>query len=606
MLYTILIFFNCFKFSLQALWVHSTDLSAQVSPSTGQIIALNSSFGLSWGLEASTLAGEPDQHPPVPFNVNVTPCIYGSLPAVCTDSDWSVVGQRSDASCCQTYQIRVSQVLWALEALPGVPSSLGLSTNFSSQAPLPWRTELALRINFSSAFPSSDRGYWAPRGGDDFSNEAGQWEDVLRLLRDSDNVSLQNMQYGQNMLCDATARPPCMGQLLPVPLAFSADMDVNVGLGVVAALDDPIFGLRLDLNASSLHFRRTFNRMAAATEKGGWASVPATYFFVPTPGPDWRPLFSWGRAAFPRFFLAPTLIAGTLGENFTVTSAVHSPGVLERVGLERLRAPSPLSPPPQALLTGLGMYSCANVGDMNLSEARDLSGANLNWDAHFWWPYIGMYLPPISPSGASWLTNLGSGEEPHCGPNFHHGQLSNKSTILEEYRASAAAGIKLLAYFNLNEWGEDFQCNLPPPVSPPPPNDWVNSTEFLANHMADSVLPGCPGTGWQGGVVLDSTVPSFASYLLSQVALKMESFGDAFQGLAFDRFDHATTWRHFPAPGLDDGLAWCGDYCYCLLPGFVRLLTRIGQTMYQGTPLSGRLSTANYVGTLRVDTLQAS
>lgn len=107
-------------------------------------------------------------------------------------------------------------------------------------------------------------------------------------------------------------------------------------------------------------------------------------------------------------------------------------------------------------------------------------------------------------------------------------------------------------------------------------------------------------------MILDSTVPSFQQFLLSQVRLKIDLFGEDFFGLAFDRFDHVTYWRHNVSPTIDDGLAWCGDACYPLLTGFVSLYGQMSDLVYGNTTASGRLMTANYVGALRVDTLQHS
>ena len=390
-----------------------------------------------------------------------------------------------------------------------------------------------------------------------------------------------------------------MGQLLPVPLALRASVAQGAGVGLVAALDDAIFGLRLSVNASALAFTRQFNRLASAQA----GAVTVTHFLVPTPGTDWRPLFAWGRAAFPRFFLPPSLLAGTPALNFTATHA--TPRALAELVARAATpqgAPPVAPPPPPSLAHGLGIYSCANVQDMNLPQVRDASGATLNWDAHFYWPYIGMYLPPIEPAGASWASNVGSGEEGVCGPGWRHGANASYAGIAAQYAASAAAGLTTLAYFNLNEWGEEIDCQLPPPQAPPPPNDWRNSTQYLANHMPSALLPGCPGTGWQGGVVLDSGEGAFSDFLVAQAQAKVQAFGEAFQGISFDRYDHATTWVHTPLAGRDDGLAWCGDACYPLLRGFIALLGRIGGVLQAGG--AQRITTGNYVGTLRVDTLQ--
>lgn len=583
------------------LWVHSPDISVCIDSTTGQLSSLNTSWGFATppDFAGSILAGQ-DLRPAVSA-VSASPCSHNGFPAVCINSTFKVLGERSDASCCQSYDVSVQQAVWPLAGLPGpVPSALGWRVSFFSAAPQPWRTLLQARLAFGEA-GAGDALYWAPQGGRDDENEALAWRDTLAPLRAGAAADLDDMQYGNDFLCSPQARPACMGQLLPVPLALHASAAQGAGVGLVAALDDAIFGLRLSVNASALSFTRQFNRLASAQA----GAVTMTHFLVPTPGTDWRPLFAWGRAAFPRFFLAPSLLASTPALGFTATHATpRDLAELARwaAGAAAGAAPPPPLLPPPSLAHGLGIYSCANVQDMNLSQVRDASGATLNWDAHFYWPYIGQYLPSIEPPSASWASNVGSGEEGECGPGWRHGDNASYASIAAQYAASTAAGITTLSYLNLNEWGEEIRCQLPPPQAPPPANDWRNSTQFLANHMPSALLPGCPGTGWQGGVVLDSGDAAFAAFLEAQAQLKVRLFGEAFKGISFDRYDHASTWVHAPPPARDDGLAWCGDPCYPLLRGFIALLGRIGRVLQAGG--AQRITTGNYVGTLRVDTLQ--
>ena len=575
------------------LWVSTPDLSLGVDDSTGEVARLNTSR-LQWNVSGFALAGE-NGVPPIVQNVSVSPCMRATGPAVCVDALWLVHGQKSDASCCEDYVVAVTQVFWAVPALAAsLPSALGWTVSFSSNASAPWRTALKARLQISS-LDRDDSRFWVARSGDDGANKKSTWEDVLRMLSARDAVNTSALQYGVGFLCDPSDSG-CMGQLMSVPVSFHASASAGAGVGVIPALDDAIFGLNMDVNLEGVSFMRNFNRLA-----GHAGAVNVTYFFVPVDGVDWRPVFLWARAAFPRYFLSSSLLAGTPLSTFTATSLLFTN---QLPIMDRGAGNASILPPPPSLQVGLGLYSCANVADMNLTEVRDTYGASLNWDAHFYWPYIGLYLPPISPPSASWQTNFGSGEEPNCGAGFRHGQEINAATIGAEYRASRAAGMPTLAYFNTFEFGENFSCTPLPPIAPPPPNDWENATQFLADHFPDAVLPGCPGTGWQDGVTLDPTVSSFADYLVSQATFKVSTFGDDFAGIAVDRFDHVSAWRHAVTRADDDGLAWCGDPCYPLLSGFNRVGTRISDAVYESRADSGRLVTGNYVGSQRVDTLQ--
>jgi hypothetical protein len=87
------------------------------------------------------------------------------------------------------------------------------------------------------------------------------------------------------------------------------------------------------------------------------------------------------------------------------------------------------------------------------------------------------------------------------------------------------------------------------------------------------------GIDFTGGVVLDSGDAAFAAVLEAQAQRKVQVFGDAFQGISFDRYDHASKWVHAPPPARDDGLAWCGGPCYPLLRGFIAALGRVGRAL---------------------------
>ena len=43
-----------------------------------------------------------------------------------------------------------------------------------------------------------------------------------------------------------------------------------------------------------------------------------------------------------------------------------------------------------------GAYSCANVAD-GIVAADAPTSPSVVWDAHFWWPYQGMFFPPTKP-----------------------------------------------------------------------------------------------------------------------------------------------------------------------------------------------------------------
>ena len=148
-------------------WVHSPDISASVDTATGLLASINTSSGFSTralGAFAGSLLAGQDLSPTISA-VTVAPCTFNGLPALCMSSTYQVLGEASNASCCQSYAVQVEQALWPLAGLPGpVPSALGWHVSLASAAPQPWRTLLQTRLDFGGG-PSSDPLYWAPQGG---------------------------------------------------------------------------------------------------------------------------------------------------------------------------------------------------------------------------------------------------------------------------------------------------------------------------------------------------------------------------------------------------------------------------------------------------------
>lgn len=417
----------CLLASVRAdqIWVHSANLSAAIDSVSGDILHVNSTTatgGISWDAIGLFSLGEKGSSPTV-LNISVAPCDGGS---VCITQWLSVVGQYSNASCCEEYVVSCEQQISPVSGDAGTPSSLAWSVRILSNAAQPWRT--SLKTSFAIAATSEEPLYWVPRTGPECpSNACNSWRDALGMVNGSTVSPPIATKYGLGFYFeqDSAAR-----EVSPVPAYVRADSGGD-GLGLIAALDDAIFGLTTDADAGGANVTRWYNRL------GGGVGVNVTYFLVPLSGADWRPLFAWGRAAFPRFFLAETLVA----EGKHAAPAVAAAAAAAQ--------PAPV---PDVVATGLGLYTCAGAADWNVSEAVGLSGASINWDAHFWWPYIGLLLPP--PAVDSWISNTGSGEQTACGAGFSHGDVVNRSRINASYTAAAAVGVRTLAYFNLVEFGE--------------------------------------------------------------------------------------------------------------------------------------------------------
>ena len=166
---------------------------------------------------------------------------------------------------------------------------------------------------------------------------------------------------------------------VPVPVAVFANVSVGATLAVVLAMNDTTLAAAIDASTAGLEVRRYNNRLG-----GGRPAVRFVVHLVAKPATDWRPAYSWVVDRYAQFFRAGPAAA-------SVAAGV-----------------------------GLGMYTCANVTGLNVTALAAM-GANVIWDAHFWWPYQGLFLPPVPSETTRWRSNTGGGEEIKC-PGFNHGQ----------------------------------------------------------------------------------------------------------------------------------------------------------------------------------------
>ena len=312
------------------LWVHTPNVSVAIDSTSGSLAHLNTSVveptsaatvGVSWDVVGGVSAGQ-NSVLPIPIAVSVEHCADPSGTgggAVCVNSTWTVHGEQPSGTCCATYSVTVLQQFWGVTALrgPGVPSSIGWTTRFLSESPS-WRTSLNASLRVLNGESSS---YWVPRSGSYALASKTVFEDTTAMLRDSSGVNTSNMAYGLNFLCGDDGSGEC-GQHFSVPLGVLSSERDAAGVSLFAAVDDAIFGLRLDASQSALAFERLYNRL------GNGKPVDAKYFIVPLAGADFRPIFGWARAAFPRFFVSPTLLAAQGQERLLSTVSSSAPHAL--------------------------------------------------------------------------------------------------------------------------------------------------------------------------------------------------------------------------------------------------------------------------------------
>jgi hypothetical protein len=551
-------------------WVHTPSISAAVDLSSGQLAHVNSSAGYASDVAALSYLGEGGGQPSQVGAANVSACEGGG--AVCVVRQLTVVGQKSDGSCCVNYTVTATDTF-----APALGSIAWTFAVLESASGASWRTSIVTSVAFAAAASNaSDALVFAPRAA---ALNGGGFDDTTRLLAGADPALPLKLQLGRGFIYESFASDYAVAPLLA---SVTASLARGCGVALFHDPSDALVAATAEVGASSTMFSRIYNRLGAGAEP---LATAFTVYIVSVPGRDWRPAFAWARSAFPRFFLPYSLVA---------------PPAAARRDLSRMRG----EPTSAAFLNiGLGLYTCADASELDAPFLRNVSATHI-WDAHFFWPYQGMFLPPNN----SWTSNLGDGEELDCGAAWAHGSRVDRACIAQSYVAAEESGLATLSYLNLFHFGKDVRVE--PSPQPPTPTSWTNSSLYIAEHFSDAVLPG-PVYDWQNSVVLDPTVPDRAAFLSAQIADKVASFGAHLSGVVIDEIEptKAYNMQAWGSGGAGWGTAWCGQPCRFLLFGWRAAAQAAADALHADSsqPTSGgRVELVNFVGAERIDVLESS
>lgn len=520
-------------------------------------------------------------------------------------------------------------ITWTLEVVP-----------LPQPGMLPFRAPIGTLLNLT-ALPA-DATWWAPRTGDSDS------DDILAMMQagspartlafggvdgvdqDGNRLSVAarppsspphsraSFRQGRGPVATPSARsrttsthgggqqtrsapsPAETGEETPLPLTVTFSRAQAFGVAVLPSMNDTTLAGALAVGASGTTWERLYDRLDHATGR------PVRYTTY---------LLGLGTAAQSRQSnrtARTDTASGTVHRNtssnldaspvlgLTPAGARNSPW---RPAMAWLQQQFPVHLlPHRRFAEGLGVYSCASADSINAS-ALSATAATLQWDAHFWWPYIGMTMPP----NTTWGSNTGSGEETQCG-TFVHGQRTSRATMADYYTALDTAtngSMHALSYFNLFEFGEDVVWPLQGAVPTPADTDWTNSSLYLWHNLNASVLQagaGKPTYTWQNAIVLDPASVAWSKLLLDAATGHTEAFGSTpgWGGLIVDRTDHTRRYNMF----ADDGRSWCGSPCRALLPPFIALSQQVGEIVRSAGGPNARMY-SNLQDNRRADTLLA-
>ncbi len=230
-------------------------------------------------------------------------------------------------------------------------------------------------------------------------------------------------------------------------------------------------------------------------------------------------------------------------------------------------------------IAGTGAYSSLEK-PFDVQKMRSMA-FGVNWKASFDFPYMGMFIPPVTSDTAHW-TRYGGGL------TSIEGMRSYSATMKRQ-------GFHVLSYFNITEFGAEITDPPPPRKAQKDEDLWKNADDFLYAKLADAILPlpagvtpemlpayprsrtGGPFFTWGNGIIMDPGEPVYQKFLLAQAEKHITKIPDA-EGICIDRMD----WLRMYNDQRDDGLSWFDDRpTRSLVVSWKNMLDQLGPVMHK-------------------------
>jgi len=330
---------------------------------------------------------------------------------------------------------------------------------------------------------------------------------------------------------------PFRADLLCIPMASIIDGDSDTGLTMALSIEDLLLNLTLDTFADgTLCFSRLHHRLGEGRTVGFALDLTAHEA-------DWRPGLHWVTRRYPAYF------------------EPSDPGVFE--------------------LAGTGAYSCHDVEfDRSKMEAMAF---RTNWRASFDFPYMGMFLPPVTGVDEAWKR--------------HGGGMMTLRRMDDYCKKMRKAGFYVLSYFNVTEYGVRMNVKNTPPRKATSEEDlWKDPHDFLFGKLrgleATLRIPegeavydtgyghlgeGWPHLTWDGAIAMDPGEPVYRDFLLDQARRHIDHLPES-SGICIDRMD----WIRLFNFQRDDGLSWVeGRPARAMHVSWLVLMEQMGPTIHE-------------------------
>ncbi len=328
---------------------------------------------------------------------------------------------------------------------------------------------------------------------------------------------------------------PFQGNLISIPLVTIMEPQDDEALSVALCPDDKMLDLRLAVNEQgTLVFSRLFHRIS---EK---APVTFTLDLVPHRA-DWRGGLRWMAERYPGYF-DPSL-------------------------------------PAADQVAGTGAYS-AHEAEFDTAKLKKMA-FGVNWKASFDFPYMGMFLPPVTSDTAQWMR--------------YGGGMTSVAAMREYSARMRSMGFHVLSYFNVTEFGANVFDSATPGKPGNESDLWRNCNDFLYTFLSGAILripakaneekirsvtPRShvhgPYYTWGDGIAMDPGDPSYQRFLLDQAKRHIDELPDA-SGICIDRMD----WLRLYNQNADDAISWFDNApTRSLLWSWRDLLAKLGPLMH--------------------------
>jgi hypothetical protein len=328
---------------------------------------------------------------------------------------------------------------------------------------------------------------------------------------------------------------PFQGNLFGIPMFSVLEDQTDSGLSLILSPADTLLDLNLRTSTSGeLVFSREYHRITSGKTIHFSMDIVAHEA-------SWRGGLRWMTANYPEYF---------------------NPNI-------------PLADE----IAGTGAYSSLETA-FDLAKMKKMA-FGVNWKASFDFPYMGMFIPPVSNDTARW-------------PRFGGGTTSVKD--MRDYAANMKSqGFHVLSYFNVTEFGADITDPVPAKNNVPDQDIWRNANDFLYGKLNDAILhvpgavskeklafypksrPNGPYFTWGNGIIMDPGEPVYQEFLLDQARKHIDMIPDA-EGICIDRMD----WLRMYNEERDDEVSWFGDKpTRSLLLSWHSLLNQLGPLMHK-------------------------